>query len=565
MSTISETLQLRLSEALQKTGIWSELIPEVTATTDWRHGDYQTNTAILLGKRHQRNPREIAQQIVSALRVEDISPSPEIAGPGFINFRISPAFLNKRLLEMASDVRLGVAQVLQPKTIIIDFSSPNIAKPMHVGHIRSTFLGDTLARIARFLGHRVITDNHLGDWGTQFGKVIFGWKHHLDYKALAYDPIAELVRIYRIADSISKEDPGVLEKCREELVKLQNGDPENGEIWKKCVELSRQEFNKIYSLLGVNFDYELGESFYHRELPEIVQELETERLAERSDGAVVVWDSALSKDPFIIQKSDGGFGYAATDVATIRYRIRRWNPDAIWYVVGAPQQLHFRQLFGLARRMGYELELEHVSFGSILGEDKKLMRTRAGDSVPLRELLQESIERAGALLEGKSFEAPERLQISHTIGLGAVKYAELSQHRLTDYIFSWDKMLSFQGNTAPYLQNAYVRTQSIFRKLEAAFSLPDAIELIEPSELALAKRLLQFGDVVPSVLEGFKPNLLANFLYQLASEFHAFYESCPVLSADTGTRDSRLLLCQSFARVLAKGLEFLGIQVPAKM
>ncbi|MBV9672157.1 MAG: arginine--tRNA ligase, partial [Verrucomicrobia bacterium] len=384
-------------------------------------------------------------------------------------------------------------------------------------------------------------------------------------EALASDPIAELLRIYRIADSLAKEDAGVLEKCREELVKLQNGDPDSTEIWKKCVELSRQEFDKIYSLLGVNFDFELGESFYHSELPKIVQELEAEGLAERSHGAIVVWDPALSRDPFIIQKSDGGFGYAATDVATIRYRIRRWNPDAIWYVVGAPQQLHFRQLFSLARRMGYELELEHISFGSILGEDKRLMRTRSGDSVPLRELLQESIERAGALLEGKTFPSSERLQIAQTIGLGAVKYADLSQHRLTDYVFSWNKMLSLQGNTAPYLQNAYVRTQSIFRKLDGAFSLPDAIQIMKPSELALAKRLVQFGDVVPSVLEGFKPNLLANFLYQLASEFHAFYESCPVLTADNIARASRLLLCQNFARVLGRGLELLGIEVPDKM
>ena len=355
--------------------------------------------------------------------------------------------------------------------------------------------------------------------------------------------------------------------CRQELVKLQQGDVENRRIWQQCVELSMQDFSRVYDLLGVRFDYQLGESFYNPELPRVVQELQDRGLAEKSEGAIVVWDRALSEDPFIIRKSDGGYGYATTDVATIEYRVQQWHADSIWYVVGAPQHLHFQQLFSLARRLGYDLDLQHIAFGSILGEDRKLMRTRSGESVSLRALLDEAVSRATAIVAEKNPELSEseRAAIGRIVGIGAIKYADLSQYRMTDYVFSWDKMLSLQGNTAPYLQNAYVRSRSIFRKLDTPFAPPGLVELREEPELALTKKILQFPDVVPAILDGFKPNILANYLYELAAQFHGFYESCPVLSAEPLKRETRLLLCDIFARLLQTGLDLLGIRVPEKM
>ena len=479
MATVSEILRGRLQNALRAAGVGIEEPPQITSTADPRHGDYQTNVAMVLGKKLKQNPRILAERIVANLSMEEIGKPPEIAGPGFINFRLSAEFLVRSLLELAFDPRLGVERTANPKTIVIDFSSPNIAKPMHVGHIRSTILGEAIARVSRFLGHKVITDNHIGDWGTQFGKVIYGWKHLLRPENLGSDPVGEVVRIYREADAASKKDPGILQECRQELVKLQQGDEENHGIWQRCVDLSKEEFSQVYDVLGVQFDFQLGESFYNRELPRVVRELQERGLAEISDGAVVVWDRELNEDPFIIRKSDGGYGYATTDVATMEYRLRHWGAEAIWYVVGAPQQLHFQQLFKLARRLGYDVDLQHIAFGSILGEDRKLMRTRSGESVSLRALLEEAVNRATAIVTEKNPElsGPDRLAIGRMVGIGAVKYADLSQHRMSDYIFSWDKMLSLQGNTAPYLQNAYVRCRSIFRKLPAPFA---PVEITSP-------------------------------------------------------------------------------------
>jgi arginyl-tRNA synthetase len=567
MATVSEILLECLQNALQALGISTDEAPQLVPTADPRHGDYQTNVAMILGKKLKQNPRNLAGLIVANLSMNDIGPPPEVAGPGFINFRLSPEFLALRLHELALDPRLGVNRTVKPKTVVIDFSSPNIAKPMHVGHIRSTILGDALAKVTRFLGHNVMTDNHIGDWGTQFGKVIYGWKHLLIPKNLESDPVAELVRIYREADLAAKKDSGVLDQCRQELVKLQQGDEENRRIWQRCVELSTEEFSMVYDLLGVRFDYQLGESFYNPELPRVVQELQERGLAEVSDGAVVVWDRGLSEDPFIIQKSDGGYGYATTDIATLEYRVNHWRAEAIWYIVGAPQQLHFQQLFRLAQRLGYEIDLQHIAFGSILGEDRKLMRTRSGESVPLRTLLNEAVHRATAIVAEKNPDLSEedRLAIGRIVGIGAVKYAELSQHRMTDYIFSWDKMLSLQGNTAPYLQNAYVRCRSIFRKISTPFTAASSLTLREKPELELAKKILQFPDLLPAILDGFKPNILATYLYELAAEFHGFYESCPVLSAEPPVRETRLMLCDVFSRLLRAGLDLLGIQVPEKM
>ena len=440
---------------------------------------------------------------------------------------------------------------------------------MHVGHIRSTILGDCLARVARFLGHHVVTDNHIGDWGTQFGKVIYGWKHLLDKAALERDPVPELLRLYREVNAAEETDEALRATVRQELVKLQQGDTENRAIWENVVALSWREFEKIYALLDVSFDERLGESFYNDRLAPICELLERTGIAQISEGALCVFFPEipeLADKPCLVRKSDGGFLYATTDLATLAYRMERWNPDEIWYVTGAPQALHFQQVFEVARRMGMTVKGEHVAFGSILGPDRKIMKTRSGENVQLGDVLREAVERARAIIAEKNPELPaaEAEAVSRDVGIGAVKYAELSQHRMTDYVFSWDKMLSFQGNTAPYLQNAYVRIRSIFRKAGEETSI-GAISITEPAERALAIKLMQFAETVPLVLADFRPNLLANYLYELATTFHAFYEACPVLKAEGAIRDSRLALCDLAARTLHTGLGLLGIHCPERM
>ncbi len=569
MATPRELLTERLKLALVETH--PGMVPEVVPAADPRFGDYQSNVAMVLAKKLRTAPKGLAEQILRNLDVQDLCEPPEVAGAGFINFRLTTGFLARGMVAMFGDDRLGVSVAKDRERIIIDFSSPNVAKPMHVGHIRSTILGDCLARIARVLGHQVITDNHIGDWGTQFGKVIYGWKHFLDEEALEKNAIAELARLYRKVNTLEETDDGIRRAVREELVKLQLGDSENTGIWRRTVELSWREFEKLYDLLEIHFDERLGESFYNDALAPLCDRLAAEGVAEMSEGALCIFFRdipSLADKPVIIRKSDSGFLYATTDLATIDYRVKRWNPSAIWYVVGAPQSLHFQQIFAAARRIGVTANLQHIAFGSILGEDRKIMRTRTGESVGLAELLEEAIGRAGAIVAEKTpaLAQQDAEEIARTIGLGAVKYAELSQHRMTDYVFAWDKMLSFQGNTAPYLQNAYVRIRSIFRKLDGGFDAPEILTLEAAEERALAIELLQFGEIVPLVLEDFRPNLLANYLYDLAVTFHAFYEACPVLKADGAERrSSRLVLCEVTGRVLSKGLGLLGINCPERM
>ncbi len=569
MATVREVLAERLSTALAAAG-FSEAKADVVAAADTRFGDYQTNAAMVLAKQRKTNPRQVAAEIITHLQVEDISETPEIAGAGFINFRLKTDFIARQATALGSDSRLGVALAANSRKIIVDFSSPNVAKPMHVGHIRSTILGDCLVRVARFLGHEVVSDNHIGDWGTQFGKVIYGWKHFLNRSALEQNAIEELVRLYREVNKLEETDENVKKTAREELVKLQGGDAENYAIWRETVDLSWKEFQKLYALLNVHFDEALGESFYNDALKPLCDRLEAEGVAEVSEGALCIFfpdNPALADKPTIIRKSDGGFLYATTDLATIEYRVKKWQPDAIWYVVGAPQTLHFQQIFAAAQRMGVTAKCEHIAFGSILGEDRKIMRTRSGENVGLADVLTEAIERATVVVTEKNPDLPpnERDEIARIIGLGAVKYAELSQNRLTDYVFSWDKMLSFQGNTAPYLQNAYVRIRSIFRRLGEDFAPPPELLLNEPAERALALKLLQFAETVPLVLEDFRPNLFANYLYELASTFHGFFETCHVLKSEEPQRSSRLLLCDLTARTLSDGLSLLGIECPERM
>jgi len=583
METFQSLLAKKLSNALAAAGLPDA--GELTPATDPRFGDYQTNAALVLGKQRGENPREIAEKIVGNLDVSDVCEAPVIAGPGFINFTLTPSAVAEKTADILGDERLGVAETESPRRIVIDFGSPNVAKPMHVGHIRSTVLGDALARIATFLGHEVIRDNHIGDWGTQFGMVIYGWKNLLDQRALQQNPLAEIVRIYKETNALATSDPQVREACRQELVKLQAGDKENIDIWNECVAFSMQDFEHVYELLDIHYDIQCGESFYNDQLPGVVERLLKSGIAEISEGAVVVFFRdipELADKPCIIRKRDGGFNYATSDIATVDYRLDDLKAESVWYVVGAPQILHFKEIFEIARRQGYQADLRHITFGSILGEDRKLMKTRSGENVPLRELLEEACRRARKIIEEKNpdLSEAEKIDVAQKIGIGAVKYADLSQYRMTDYVFLWDKMLSLQGNTAPYLQTAYVRIRSIFRKAgESPVTTPLSgvreetsgrrvaltLALTNPAEINLAKRLSQFAEIVPQVLNDFRPNILANYLFEVANAFHTFYEACPVLKSEEPGRSSRLALCDLTGRVLHRGLDLLGIKVPEKM
>lgn len=542
---------------------------QVRPCPDPKFGDYQCSALMGLAKSRKLNPRKLAEDVLSKLDVASIAHPVEIAGAGFLNFRLKSVAVSQALSQ-------GVfpAKPNQPRRLVIDFSSPNVAKPMHVGHIRSTVLGDCLARVNRFLGHEVITDNHIGDWGTQFGKLLIGWKKHLNAEALQSDPIAEMERLYKLVNAASEKDEAIANEARAELVKLQNRDQENLAIWKRMQELSQKQFDDIYGRLGVKFDHTLGESFYNPWLAEVVNELKTKGIATESEGAtVVLFDNnpELKNTPAIVQKRDGGFNYASTDLATIRYRVQTWKPEVIVYVTDGRQQLHFKQLFAIWKLWHPEspVQLSHVWFGSILGEDGTPFKTRSGETVKLAELLDEAVERALAIVSEKNPELSdaEKKEIARVVGIGAVKYADLLQNRQTDYIFSWQKMLALNGNTAPYLQYAYTRVRSIFRKGDVDEAALAQVKLIleQPDELALAKHLLQFSFILRAVAEEYRPNYLCNYLFELAGHYARFYESCPVLKAEGAAKNSRLALCASTAQVLRQCLYLLGIETTEQM
>jgi arginyl-tRNA synthetase len=560
---------------------------------DPKFGDYQTNALMSLAKARKINPRQLAADVLAKLDVADCCDKVEVAGAGFLNFRLKPSALAAPLESAARGDHLFFEKHTPSRTVVVDFSSPNVAKPMHVGHIRSTILGDALARILRLLGHRVITDNHLGDWGTQFGMLLTGWKTLLDRASLQRDPLAEMERIYKaISAQCDPEKPDfsqtTLDRARAELVKLQAGDAENLTIWREMIAHSQAQFQTIYGRLGVKFDNTLGESFYQPRLQALVAELMQRGIASETRGAKAVLSdgSVPPKDdpflihkegewianPFIIQKNDGGFNYATTDLATLAHRMETWHADEVIYVTDGRQQLHFRQLFAAFRRWHPESKarLAHVWFGSILGEDGKPFKTRSGETVRLSELLDEAEDRAFQLVTEKSPDLLEsqRRQIARVVGTSAVKYADLLPNRQSDYVFSWDKMLALNGNTAPYLQYAYARIRSIFRKgnvEQGASPLTPKLQLAAPEEQALARQLLTFGLVLEAVADDYRPNLLCNYLYELAGHFTAFYENCPVLKAEAEQRASRLALCDLTARVLHQGLDVLGIETLEQM
>lgn len=656
MNILAE-IRRRFAHSLQSldgfTGDVQPVLELIRPSTDVKFGDYQANCAMPLGKQLGKPPRAIAAAIVDKLNVADLCDEPEIAGPGFINLRIKDEAIVCGLQAAAKDnEHLGVPQTVEPRTVVVDYSSPNVAKPMHVGHIRSTVIGAAIANVLRFLGHRVITDNHIGDWGTQFGMIIYGYKHFVDDSAMAKAPVAELSRLYRLVNRLveyhvaktnglpaveqkvaqqqllvaslssaqptgdKKADKQAAKKLRaaentlhelegekkslenkiasvdddaelvalaaahtdigkavlDETAKLHAGDATNRELWEQFLPACLEENQTVYDRLGVIFDHTLGESFYHDRLATVVEDLEKRGLATESDGAMCVFLEGFAA-PFIVRKQDGAFLYSTTDLATIAYRLEEWQPDAILYVVDHRQSLHFEQLFATAKLAGCEnVELQHVSFGTVLGEDGKPYKTRSGTAVGLMGLLDEAVDRARAIAD----ESPvlttdaERQQVAERIGIGAIKYADLAHNRTSDYVFSYDKMLAMNGNTAAYMQNSYARVSGIFGKAgvteEQARGFSPLISLGTSSERALGLKLLQFAEALDRVEEDYRPNQLAAYLFDLSSQFSEFYNECPVIKAETeDLRKSRLALCELTARTVRKGLNLLGIECVERM
>ena len=627
------------------------LLGMIRPTQDLKFGDYQANCAMPMKGMLKMPPVEIANSMIEQLSIDDLCQKVEVAGPGFINLTLDDDWLKSKLKLALQDERLGVTEVTVAKTYVVDFSSPNVAKPLHVGHIRSTVIGDAIARILRFVGHQVITDNHLGDWGTQFGMIIYGYKHFCNPDQYKQDPIAELGRLYklvrqlmdyhgaktklpeakellekqqaaqsRIEQEAQSDDKGVVKKAKKDLkaiakkiksqtelvsalqkkfdsvesdsnlkqqaehhpsiatavltetAKLHEEDAENLELWNQFLPHCQEAIDKIYSRLGIKFDHQFGESFYHNQLSRVVESFESKGLARESDGATCIFMDDYDT-PMIIRKKDGAFLYATTDLATIKYRMDTWSPDAILYVVDHRQHEHFEKLFDAARLWGYQdVELTHVQFGTVLGKDGKPFKTRDGDVVGFEGLLNTAEEQAGQVASGQN-EAlePDQLgRIAAVVGLGGLKYIDLSHNRTSDYEFSYEKMLALRGNTATYLQYGFARVNGIFRRGEIDIRQirENPVDFIfkEPIERKLAVSLIQFGETLDEVLVEYKPNLLTTYLFELAQTYATFFESCPVLKAeDEALRNSRLQLCDLTARTIRRGLELLGIETLEQM
>lgn len=648
-----ETIRERFAEAL--TG-WvdqpREYAQRVSVARDPRFGDYQANIAMPLEKKLGMKPLQIAEQLVERLKIEDLCLPPEILPPGFINLRLRPEMVAKYVHEAVRKDRMSVEPTDAPRTFVIDYSAPNVAKPMHVGHIRSTVIGDSLSRILRFLGHRVISDNHLGDWGTQFGMVIYGYKHFVDEQAFAQAPVAELSRLYRLVqqlityqDAVQKrpaaedavaqareklklteeraagnkkaekeikaakralieaeeslqglvlriarvDEDAQLKKladehndletrAQQETVRLHTGDAENLELWHRFLPLCIEEIEKVYRRLSVTFDHQYGESFYHPMLEPLVDRLVAQGLARESDRALCIFLPGFDA-PMIVRKQDGAFLYATTDLATIEYRMDHFHPDAILYVVDHRQGEHFAKLFAAARAIGYEqVELEHISFGTVTGKDGKPFKTRDGSVVGLDYLLDEAVDRAYQVvcdperLKKANLEMSEveKRTVSEVVGLGAIKYADLSHNRTSDYIFDIEQMVQLEGNTAAYIQYSYARISSILNKADVTPTCQwlgsVSLTLADPAERDLAVQLLQLEDALVGCLDGYVPSVLTAYLYSLAKHYAIFYDRCPVLTAESDElRQSRLLLCHATGATLKLGLSLLGIGVVERM
>jgi len=616
MKPVLDILEERISAAMAAVAGRDDCAAIVRPTTDAKFGDYQANGVMALAKQIKTNPRKLAEQVVEKLDISDICEPPEIAGPGFINLRLSSRFLEKIILDVYHhrvpqtmpdgtpfpypQERFGIDKISNPKTFVVDFSAPNIAKEMHVGHLRSTIIGDCICRTLRFLGHNVIPQNHIGDWGTQFGMLCALYNRKRDKaikdgkKTFPYLPLTDLETFYKEAKILFDTDEQFAKEAREAVAGLHSGDQIWMSHWQQIVRQTEQHFQEIYIKLGVygaatNIR---GESFYKDMLPDVVDDLQKEGIAEKSDGAVCVFPEGFKNKegeplPFIIQKSDGAYLYATTDLAAIRYRVNELKAKRIIYVTDSRQKLHFEMLFAVARKAGWDIkqkiedggqktEFAHVMFGSVLGEDGSPLKTRSGENVKLKDLLDEAIERAKKVVEQKNPELSpeEKEKIAKAVGIGAVKYADFSNNRTSDYVFSFDKMLAMDGNTAPYMQYAYARISSIMEKgkkervinTEKEISEIITLNLSEPDELDLAKHLIRYGEAIQAAASDYRPNYLTAYLYELAQKFSAFYTNCPVLKAGPEKRPTRLLLCDLTARTIRHGLsELLGIEVVEQM
>jgi len=616
MKPTIDILEERISAAMASATGRDDCAAIVRPSTDPQFGDYQANGVMPLAKELKTNPHKLAEKVIKNLDISDICDPPEIASPGFINLRLKPQFIADRLLEINRHIAdLGIDKTAVPKTIVVDFSSPNIAKQMHVGHLRSTIIGDCICRVLECLGHSVIRQNHIGDWGIPMGMVIHGLLSTLAVRqdfitAMAQSAplhdilismregkvsLSDLEEGYRLIDSLEKNDPSIAAEISKVIRGLQKDDPELKDVWQAAREITLRECSQIYRDLKVVLsDGDVrGESFYKDMLSNVVADLEQKQLAVDSDGAVCVFPEGFKNKegqplPFIIQKSDGAYLYATTDLAALRYRINELKANTIIYVTDARQKLHFEMLFAVARMAGWDVrqksedrsqktELVHVMFGSILGDDGTPLKTRSGENVKLKELLDEAVERAKTIVEEKNPElSPDKKEkIAKAVGIGAVKYADYSNNRTSDYVFSFDKMLAMDGNTAPYMQYAYARIKSIERKAQdqdKKVSIEDeladlqVLNLTEPAELDLAKYLVRYGEAVQAAVADYRPNYLTAYLYELAQKFSIFYTNCPVLKAEPSKRPTRLLLCDLTAKTIKHGLsELLGIEVVEQM
>ena len=543
---------------------------EVVVATDDQFGDYQCNATMSLARLLRISPRDVANRFVAEAEKPSMVNRMDVAGPGFINLHLAETWMAECLMEMEADTRLGVPSAAQPETIIIDYSSPNIAKPMHIAHIRSTVIGNALYRMLTHLGHRVIADNHLGDWGTQFGILIMGYRNFLNPEALAAEPVVELERLYVESYNRAKTDEAWMDQARAELVKLQQGDEENRRLWKSFVDVSLKEFDRIYQRLGVSFDLVRGESYYDAHLPSVLERLKSEGLLEESEGALVVNLDAEKLPVCLVRKTDGGFNYATTDIATVLSRVQEFNPSRILYVTDDRQQLHFKQFFAVCKRLGVTTELAHICFG-LMRLPEGTFSTRQGNVIKLERLLDEAESRALDMVRVSSPNMPEDQQkaVARAVGIGAVKYADLSQNPQSMITFTWEKALALEGNSAPYLQYACARVASVRDKYRERFPEGDLsahpILLQEPVERLLANRLLRFADVLGRAANQFRPNLLADYLFDLAQFYSRFYQNVPFLKADEGIRESRVRLCGLVDRTLRTGLNLLGINTPDRI
>jgi len=616
---VLDTLRRSFAAATPEGGDPVAFALAVRPSTDSKFGDYQANGCMAIAKAAKKNPREVAQAVATAVDLAPVADAPEVAGPGFLNVRLRDDWIAAALGDLVTVEELGSFSPERPKTVVIDYSSPNVAKPMHVGHLRSTVIGESLARIYSALGHKVIRDNHLGDWGSQFGMILWGWKNHRDEAAYAADPVAELARLYRLAqarikvgedlnvrygkaykldeegkhaesaalfarqaegtedtfDDVARriaEARDVADATRAETARLHSGDFDNRVLWEQFMPHCLAAIRSVYDRLDIKHDVHLGESFYDPMLAGVVADLEAKGLAVESEGAVVVFNEGF-KAPLIIRKKDGAYNYGTTDLATVKYRKETWDPDLLLYVVDHRQGDHFQQVFAASRKWGYgEIAMEHVAFGTILGPDRRPYKTRQGDVVGLESLLDDAVAAARGVLDENSGHLDEarRREIAEVVGLGAIKYADLSQNRMSDYVFDLGRMVAMNGNTATYLQYAYARIRSIFRKGEIT---PESIRqarppifLSNPAERALGLRVLRFHETLEFAAAELKPNILTDYLFELANAYSTFYEECPVLKAESPERrDSRLALIDLVARTLRSGLNLLGIGVVEEM